>query len=61
MALCAIAGPGGEGTSESHIKRDCCGFKEADGAVYQMGVWGANKLVDLEAGTRTVNTASSRI
>lgn len=28
-------------------KRDCCGFREADGAVHQMGVWGANKLVDL--------------
>lgn len=58
MALCAIARPGGEVEPQ---KRDCCGFREADGAVYQMGVWGANKLVNLEAGARTVNTASSRI
>lgn len=54
-------GRGRGGTWEGHKKRDCCGFRKADGAVHQMGVWGANKLVDLEAGTGTVNTASSRI
>lgn len=48
-------------TWESHNKGDCCGFREADGAVHQMGVWGSNKPVDLEAGTRVVNTASSGI
>lgn len=48
-------------TWENHNKGDCCGFREADGAVHQMGVRGSNKLVDLVAGTRTVNTASSRI
>lgn len=42
-------------------KRHCCGFWEADGAVYQMGVWGSNKPDYLGGSTRTVNTASSRI
>lgn len=42
-------------------KGDCCGFREADGAVHQMLVWGSNKVVDLEAGTGTINTADSRI
>lgn len=48
-------------TWENHKKKDCCGFREADEAVHQMGVWGSNKLVDLEVGTATINTASSRI
>lgn len=43
------------------IKEDCCGFREADGAVYQEVAWGANKPDDLGAGTKTVNTASSRM
>lgn len=46
-------------TWESHNKGDCCGFREADGAVHQMGVWGSNKVVDLVAGTRTENSANS--
>lgn len=47
----------GKDLEEPH-KGDCCGFREADGAVHQVGVWGSNKPVDLVAGTRTVNTAS---
>lgn len=39
-------------------KGACCGFREADGEVHQMLVWGYNKVVDLDAGTGTVNTAS---
>lgn len=60
MALLCY-GPCEEGTWEIHDKGDCCGFREADGAVHQMGVWGSNKLVVLVAGTGMVNTASSRI
>lgn len=47
------AGPGGEPQKESVVV-----FRwGADGAVHQKGVWGSNKLVDLEAGGATVNTA----
>lgn len=42
-------------------KRDCCAFWEADGTVHQMDGWGSNKVADLEASRRTVNTANSRI
>lgn len=67
MPLCLMAGPGREALGRTRrrrgggIKRACCGFSEADGAVHQMGVWRSNKVVDLGAGTGTVNTASSRI
>lgn len=49
MALCAEAGPDRE-TWECYKKGGCCGFRETDGAAHQMGVWGSNKVVDLEAG-----------
>lgn len=43
------------------IKEGCCEFKEADGVAHQKCAWETNKLFDLEADTRRVSTASSRI
>lgn len=61
MALCAIAGPCGEQLGRATIKETFVDLRRQMGQYIKMGVWGSNKLVDLVAGTGTVNTASSRI